>query len=165
METEPKTEPRTLGGNSSEAWDWWWLGCACAWVCVDSGTYYIYILRCLFMCVSCVCLQATCMNQWWGSYKCVFLCEFTHACVCVYVIRVVNACMDIHTFNKSVYECVLHSPDPTPPFCFLSFNFPLLVTSGSPMIPPGSSAGPWPLGSLTESCIVQSQSGLGARLV
>lgn len=51
----------------------------------------------------------------------------------------VDVSRNIHT---SVYECALHSPDPIP-FCFLSFNFPLLVTSGSLLISPGSLAGPW----------------------
>lgn len=130
----------------------------CVCVCVRSpGTYYIYSILYLFMCIVCVCLQETCKNQRRESRCCVFLYEFIWGCgLC--------ACKEMHTFIKTVYERALHSPDPTAPFCFLSFNFPLLVTSGSPLTPPGFSAGPWPPGSLTESWVVQIQSCLGTRL-
>lgn len=67
----------------------------------------ICILRYLFMCVRCVCLQETWISDVVNVYSYV-------SYVCVISV----ACMSIHTFNKSVYECELYSPDPTAPFCF-----------------------------------------------
>lgn len=133
------------------------LGCACAWVCVLSCNLIWHI---------CLCVLGVAQNTCESLMRVLQLCIPVWLYLCMCVISLVNACTNTHTLNKSVYECALYSPAPTLPFWgFLSCNFPLLVTSGSPMIPRSFWAGPWLRDSLTESCVVQAWSCLGARLV
>lgn len=67
-------------------------------------------------------------------------------CVFVRAIKVVDAS-----------TCLTKARPCTSFLILVSFNFPLLVTCGSP-------AGPWPPGFLTESCAVGSQGVLGVHL-